>query len=85
MQGKGRYIKYNRDVHVYYNSTPTQARPFRWYVARGILGGFCNTKPYKTLCNAEFVNVGHDIFIRSTKPIAAGEEILVYYPRGGHY
>ena len=40
MQGKGRYIKYNCDVHVYYNSSPTQARPIRWYVACGILGGF---------------------------------------------
>ena len=78
-QGWGAYITFNSDTATYYNCRPTTRRPVRWYANIRKVAGFANTKPI-TQCNAEFVNIGRQVFILVTKFIPAGSEIFVFYP-----
>ena len=62
-----------------WNSMLTSKFTMQWYVKRQSVAGFANTKLKRSDCNAKFVTVGHRVFIVSTKPIDADQEIYVYY------
>jgi hypothetical protein len=72
------------DTHVKANlaycldSRPSREFPLKWYVRNHGLGGFANTRDRRD-CNAKFETIGEDVFVVATKPIAAGEEVFVYY------
>jgi hypothetical protein len=42
------------------------------------MGGFANTKPRRE-CNAKFETRGDKVYVVTTKPIRAGEEVFVFY------
>ena len=52
--------------------------PVEWFVQNHKLARFANTKVRRE-CNAKFVTIGEDVYVVATKPIAAGEEVIVFY------
>ena len=61
-----------------YDSRPTRLLPLDWYISNAVVGGFANSN-IRRLCNAKFETFDDQVFAISTKPIAAGEEIFVFY------
>ena len=63
------------------NSAVTSDYPMEDYVREVNVAGFANTMPKRSSCNARFVTVNDRVFLVSTKPIAAGQEVIAYYKR----
>jgi hypothetical protein len=61
-----------------FNSRPSDKFPLDWFIRNLKMGGFANTKSRRE-CNAKFETIGDNVYVVSTKPIGAGEEVIVFY------
>lgn len=83
-------------MHAYLDSRPTRRMPRKWFAQRHLAGGLANTALTKDDCNAEYFRIsggarddvpemedapGVRLFLRATRDIDDGEEVLVWYGR----
>jgi len=78
LQGLGTHLKVIPTFAFCYNSRPSADYPLEWFLRNIKMGGFANTKPRRE-CNAKFETRGDKVYVVTTKPIRAGEEVFVFY------